>query len=99
MDRRSFLASGLSLSLAPQQKKLNVVFILADDLGDGDLGCYGYPQIRTPNIDRIASSGVKFTQFYCNAPECTPTRTAFGFGGCKSAASWGSRRRQLPCRE
>ena len=97
MDRRSFLASGLSLSLAPAAtKKLNVVFILADDLGYGDLGCYGSPDIRTPNIDRLASSGVKFTQFYANAPECTPTRSALmsgqyqqRFGGLECAIGLG----------
>ena len=97
MDRRSFLAGGLSLSLAPPApKKLNVVFILADDLGYGDLGCYGSPEIRTPNIDRLASSGVKFTQFYANAPECTPTRSALmsgqyqqRFGGLECAIGLG----------
>ena len=97
IDRRSFLAGGLSLSLAPAAaKKLNVVFILADDLGYGDLGCYGSPEIRTPNIDRIAGSGVKFTQFYANAPECTPTRSALmsgqyqqRFGGLECAIGLG----------
>lgn len=55
----------------------NIVFILADDMGYGDLGCYGHPTARTPNIDRLASQGVRFTQYYSNGPECTPTRTAF----------------------
>ena len=54
----------------------NIVLIMADDLGYGDLGCYGCEDIRTPNIDRIAADGVRFTTFYANAPECTPTRTA-----------------------
>ena len=54
----------------------NVVLILADDLGYGDIGCYGCPDTRTPNIDRIAAEGVRFTSFYSNGPECTPTRTA-----------------------
>ncbi len=49
---------------------------MADDLGYGDLGCYGCPDIRTPAIDGLAAQGVKFTNFYANAPECTPTRTA-----------------------
>ena len=57
--------------------KPNVVFILADDLGAGDLSCYGNPDVRTPHIDRLATQGVRFTTFYANAPECTPTRTAF----------------------
>ena len=57
--------------------KPNIVFILADDLGYGDLGCYGRQDIKTPVIDRIAAEGVRFTQYYANGPECTPTRTAF----------------------
>jgi arylsulfatase A-like enzyme len=52
----------------------NLVFILADDLGYGDLSCYGSTDIRTPNIDRLAKEGVRFTQFYANGPVCTPTR-------------------------
>lgn len=55
----------------------NIVFILADDLGYGDLGCYGREDIRTPNLDRLAQQGVRFTAHYANGPECTPTRTAF----------------------
>jgi len=54
----------------------NVVIILADDLGYGDTGMTGCPDIRTPNIDSIARAGVRFTQFYASAPECSPTRTA-----------------------
>ncbi len=56
--------------------KPDIVFFLADDLGYGDIGCYGCPDAKTPNIDRIAKEGVKFTQFYANGQECTPTRTA-----------------------
>lgn len=55
----------------------NIVILLADDLGYSDLGCYGSPDIQTPHIDKLAENGVKFSQFYSNAPECTPTRTAF----------------------
>ncbi|MCP4786982.1 MAG: sulfatase-like hydrolase/transferase [Fuerstiella sp.] len=55
----------------------NIVFVLADDLGYGDLGCYGHPVARTPNIDQLAQEGVRFTQHYSNGPECSPTRTAF----------------------
>ena len=54
----------------------NIVLIMADDLGYGDLGCYGCTDIRTPAVDHLAAEGVKFTTFYSNAPECTPTRTA-----------------------
>lgn len=58
----------------------NIVLILADDLGHGDIGCYGAPDIRTPNVDRLAKEGIRLTQFYSNAPECTPTRTALMTG-------------------
>jgi N-acetylgalactosamine-6-sulfatase len=58
----------------------NIVLILADDLGYGDLGCYGCSDIRTPAIDRLAARGVRFTNYYANAPECTPTRTALMTG-------------------
>ena len=54
----------------------NIVFIMADDLGYGDLGCYGCKDIRSPAADRLAAQGVRFTQYYANAPECTPPRTA-----------------------
>jgi arylsulfatase A-like enzyme len=54
----------------------NIVLVMADDLGYGDVGCYGCSDIRTPAIDALAADGVRFTTFYSNAPECTPTRTA-----------------------
>jgi len=54
----------------------NIILIMADDLGYGDVGCYGCVDIRTPAIDKLASEGVRFTTFYANAPNCTPTRTA-----------------------
>ena len=56
--------------------RTNVLFILVDDMGYGDLSCYGAPDVKTPNIDQIASQGVRFTQYYANGAECTPTRTA-----------------------
>ncbi len=55
----------------------NIVFILFDDLGYADLGCYGAKDIRTPHIDRLAREGVKLDNFYANAPVCTPTRCGF----------------------
>ena len=55
----------------------HLVFILADDLGYGDLGCYGAPDIRTPNLDRLAREGVRLTDCYASAPVCSPTRAAF----------------------
>ena len=50
----------------------NIVFILVDDMGYGDLGCMGCQDIATPNIDRLANEGVRFTDFYANAPVCSP---------------------------
>lgn len=57
--------------------KPNIVFILADDLGYGDLECYGHPRAKTPVINQLAKDGVRFTQHYSNGTECSPTRTAF----------------------
>lgn len=54
----------------------NVVLILADDLGYGDLGCYGHPKFKTPNLDRMAAEGARLTQFNCPAPFCAPTRAS-----------------------
>jgi N-acetylgalactosamine-6-sulfatase len=54
----------------------NVILILVDDLGYSDVGCMGATDIATPNIDRLASEGVRFTDFYANAPVCSPTRAA-----------------------
>ena len=52
----------------------NIVVIMADDLGYGDLSCYGATNIETPNIDRLAANGIRFTDGYCSASTCTPTR-------------------------
>lgn len=61
----------------PKPSRPNVIFILADDLGWGDLSCYGRPDYRTRNLDRLASEGVKFTDAYSASAVCTPTRCAF----------------------
>lgn len=68
-----FLQS-MTLSVELELQKLNVVFILADDLGWGELGCYGQRKIPTPNLDRLASEGMRFTQHYSGAPVCAPSR-------------------------
>ena len=59
---------------ASEVKPPNIVFILADDLGYGDLGCYGQKRIQTPNIDRMAQEGMRFTQFYAGCTVCAPSR-------------------------
>ena len=72
------LCSGLPASLreaiATEAPRPNVVFILADDLGWAEVGCYGQKKIPTPNIDRLAAEGMRFTQHYSGAPVCAPSR-------------------------
>ncbi|MEK7406912.1 MAG: sulfatase-like hydrolase/transferase [Acidobacteriota bacterium] len=84
LDRRNFLrvSVGALAPVAPAQPRRppNFIFILADDLGWGDLGCYGHPFIKTPNLDRLARQGAQFTQFYVNGSVCSPTRSAFMTG-------------------
>lgn len=80
----------------------NIVFILADDLGYGDLGCYGCEDIQTPNLDRLATEGVRFTDYYANGAVCTPTRAAFMTGryqqwlGLEDAVTYQEMGRGLP---
>lgn len=59
---------------ADTARKPNIVFILADDLGIGDLGCYGQTKFKTPNIDRLAAEGMRFTNFYSGCSVCAPSR-------------------------
>ncbi len=66
--------------LAAQDQKPNFVIIFADDLGYGDLGCFGHPTIRTPHLDRMAAEGMRFTQFYSAASVCTPSRAGLMTG-------------------
>jgi arylsulfatase A len=68
------LLACLSAAGADPPQRLNVVFILADDLGWGEVGCYGQEKIPTPNIDRLAADGMRFTQHYSGAPTCAPSR-------------------------
>ena len=63
-----------------QPRRLNVVVVLIDDLGWGDFSCFGNTAAKTPNIDRLASEGLRFTQFYVNAPICSPSRCALTTG-------------------
>src|SRR5688572_10653853 len=62
------------------KKKPNIIFILADDLGYGDLGCYGQKKIKTPNIDRLAAEGMRFTQCYAGSTVCAPSRAVLMTG-------------------
>lgn len=82
LGRRHFLelaGTTLAMSALPSfaqagGRKPNIIFILADDLGIGDVGCYGQSRILTPNIDRLAREGKRFTQAYAGAPICSPSR-------------------------
>jgi len=64
------------IRLAAAEPPPNIVVVFADDLGYGDLGCFGHPTIRTPNLDQMAREGMRFTQFYAAASVCTPSRAA-----------------------
>jgi len=75
--RREFLAA---LAMAPALRENNVVLILADDLGYGDLGCYGAADSATPHLDRLARDGAQLTQHYTGSPVCSPARASLMTG-------------------
>ena len=64
----------LNGSLYAQKQKPNIIYIYADDLGYGELGCYGQQKIKTPHLDKLAKEGMRFTQHYTSAPVCAPAR-------------------------
>ena len=70
----------LPLSVWAEVKKPNVIYILADDLGYGDLSCYGQKKFQTPNIDRLAKEGLKFTAHYSGNTVCSPSRAVLMTG-------------------
>jgi arylsulfatase B len=80
MTRRSFLTIPAAAATLAQERRPNVVLIVADDLGYGELGCQGNGQIPTPNIDSIARNGVRFTNGYVSAPFCCPSRAGLMTG-------------------
>jgi arylsulfatase A-like enzyme len=69
-------ASAASAQTAPVPRPPNVLLILADDLGYGDLASYGHLTIRTPALDRLAREGLRFTSFYAGSPLCSPSRAS-----------------------
>jgi arylsulfatase A len=76
----AILLAALSAASGQAPRPPNIIIIMADDLGYGDLGCYGHPSIRTPNLDRMAAEGMRFTDFYSSAPVCTPSRAGLMTG-------------------
>lgn len=67
-------------STAPAISRPNIILILADDLGYGELGCFGQREIRTPHLDRLAAQGVRMTRFYAGSPVCAPSRSVLMTG-------------------
>jgi arylsulfatase A-like enzyme len=76
VNRRHFLSSLAAGTAFAQARRPNFLVILTDDQGIGDVGCFGAPDARTPNLDRLAASGMRFTQWYANAPICSASRAA-----------------------
>lgn len=72
-----FLATAFNSPLIAGDQPPNIVFILADDLGYADIGCYGSKINQTPHLDKLAENGIRFTDFHSNGPMCSPTRAAF----------------------
>ena len=69
-------------------QKPNIVLLMADDLGYGALGCYGCKEVKTPNIDALATGGVRLTDFHSNGPMCTPTRASLMTGRYQQRCAW-----------
>lgn len=74
------MSSALAVQTVRAGELPNIIFILADDMGYGDMGCVGHPYIKTPALDQLAAEGTLFSQFYVSNPVCSPSRTAFMTG-------------------
>ena len=74
MFKCAFLSFLMLFSISYSAEKPNIVVILCDDLGYGDLECFGHPHIKTPHLNKMAKEGIKFTSFYSTAPVCSPSR-------------------------
>ena len=104
MDRRSFcgILAGAAAAQGQSVRRPNIVFILADDLGYGDLGCYGQRQIQTPAIDQLAREGTRFTDAYAGAAVCAPSRcalmTGMHTGHCRVRGNFGAGGARVPLR-
>jgi arylsulfatase A-like enzyme len=80
MLRSILLLIAFALNASGAERKPNIIFILADDLGYGELGCFGQKLIATPNLDRMAAEGMKFSRFYAGSPVCAPSRSVLMTG-------------------
>ena len=99
LTRRAFSQLSAASVLSQKQKPAslpNILLILSDDHAAEFTGCYGNPVVRTPNIDRFASEGMRFTRFFCSAPQCVPSRTALLTGRSPVAARMGRFTSPLP---
>ncbi|MCP5119086.1 MAG: sulfatase-like hydrolase/transferase, partial [bacterium] len=101
MERRQFLASiaGAAVTARAATTPPNIVLIVADDLGWGDLSCYGQKTLRTPHIDRLAAEGMRFTDFYAGSTVCAPSRCSLMTGMHMGHATIrGNRNPEVPLR-
>jgi arylsulfatase A-like enzyme len=100
LSRRSFLQTAATLPLsAAQDRRPNIIFLLLDDLGWRDFGCYGNTLHETPNVDALAAEGVRFTNAYAACPVCSPTRASVMTGKYPARlhlTDWIPGRRQWP---